>query len=77
MYRLSLRRAAVSSGWRRAASALSLAVIATGFFVGVVKGRHEARETRERLCGQRIEEQAARHGYSVIRLAAFPCQGAR
>lgn len=60
------------AGW---AKALALAVIvgglvATGFFVGVVSGRHEARAKADRECVKRHEETAARRGWV---LAAFPC----
>jgi hypothetical protein len=65
------------SPWDKYASALAVAVIAGCLFFGgyataVVRTRHAARETRERACAARIEQQAARHGFSIIR-AAMPC----
>lgn len=52
-------------------------LVGTGWVAGYTTKVHRARAARERSCAERIETQAAKHGYSVIRLAAFPCMEAR
>lgn len=55
-----------------------VAILASAFGVGWASAAHQARVDRVRDCAERVEQQAKKRGYQIVRLAAvLPCEAGR